>query len=165
MTKEKRQACDLMSWAFDMKSRMQMEFLSISKSKGLQPALCFKNVRACLPPGQQHRNANANSIETAVANKQLFSKAVLGHKPQLAGQLCPARLTEVGDFRRLWNDNKEKSGMWSEVMGLWVCKSAWKWSFPRSQKVKRSVRQQCASKMSEPVCRLANKREMQMPAM
>ena len=50
----------------------------------------------------------------------------LGHKPQLAGQLCPTRLTEVGDFRRLWNDNKEKSGMWSEVMGPWVCKAACK---------------------------------------
>ena len=29
--------------------------------------------------------------------------------------------------------------MWSDLMGLWVCKSAWKWNFPRSQKVKRSV--------------------------
>ena len=237
------------------------------KPKGLQPALCFENVRACLPLGQQHKNANANAIETAVANKQLFNKAVsfgpqapasrstlppsaarsrrfqeavewqqrkvrhvvwshgplgmqlsmemefpsvsksqkvcsavlcfknvraclpcgnntkmqmptlsrqlsqtnnssikplvLGHKPQLAGQLGPTRLTEVGDFKRLWNDNKEKSGMWSEVMGLWVCNSSWKLSFPRSQKVKGSVRQHCASKMSEPACRSANKREMQ----
>ena len=96
-------------------------------------------------------------------NNSSIEPLVLGHKPQLAGQLCPARLTEVRDFRRLWNDNKEKSGMWSEVMGLWVCKSAWKWSFPLSQKVKRSVRQHCASKMSGHVSRLANKRETQMP--
>ena len=145
---------------------MEMEFPSISKSqKVCSAALCIKNVRACLPLGQRQRNANASAIETAVANKQLFSKAVLGHKPQLTGQLCPTRLTEVRDFRGLWNDNKEKSGMWSEVMGLCVCKSAWKWNFPRSQKVKRSVRQHCASKMSERVCRLANDKEMQMPAL
>ena len=143
---------------------IEMEFPSVSKSqKVCSAALCFKNVRACLPLGQQHKNANANAIETAVANKQLFSKAVLSHKPQLTGYICPARLTEVRDFRRLWNDNKEKSGMWSEVMGLWVCNSAWKWSFPRSQKVKRSVRQHCASKMSGHVSRLANKRETQIP--
>ena len=27
----------------------------------------------------------------------------------------------------------------SEVLGLWVCKSAWTWNFPRSQEVKKSV--------------------------
>ena len=129
MTTKKCQACGLKSWVFGyalgMQVCMEMEFPSVSKTQKVwSAALCFKNVRACLPLGQQHRNANANAIETAVANKQLFSKAVLGHKPQLAGQLCPARLTEVRDFRRLWNDNKEKSGMWSEVMGLWLCKSA-----------------------------------------
>ena len=34
---------------------------------------------------------------------------------------------------------KSQAGLESEVMGLWVCKSASKWNFPRSQKVKRSV--------------------------
>ena len=124
-------------WACN--SAWKWSFPRSKSQKVCLAALCFKNVRACLPPGQQHRNANANAIETAVANKQLF--------------------------KGLWNENKEKSGMSSEVMGLWVCNSAWKLSFPWSQKVKRSVRQHRASKMSEPVCRLANKREMQMPAL
>ena len=59
---------------------MEMEFPSVSKSQKVCPAaLCFKNVRACLPLGQQEWNANAGAVETTVANKQLISKAVLSH--------------------------------------------------------------------------------------
>ena len=85
------------------------------------------------------KNSSLEAISLIQSNKQLFSKSFLGFKPQLAGQLCPTRLTEVRDFNGLWNDNKEKSSKWSEVMGPWICKSAWKRNFPRSQKVKRSV--------------------------
>ena len=130
MTTKRSQACGLKSWVFAYASLPGNGIsLDLKKSKGLMGSTVLnkcQTVRPCLLPGQRQRNANASAIETAVANKQLFSKAVLGHKPQLTGQLCPTRLTEVRDFRGLWNDNKEKSGMWSEVMGLCVCKSAWK---------------------------------------
>ena len=45
-------------------------------------------------------------------------KPLLSSKPQLTGRLRPTRLTGVRDFGGLWNDNGEKSGMWSEVLGL-----------------------------------------------
>ena len=75
---------------------------------------------------------------------------------QLTSPLAFIRLTKVRHLG-LWNDNKDKSGMWSEVMGLCVCKAARKSSFRRSQKVKRSVAALCLQTKSEPVCRLANK--------
>ena len=109
------------------------------------------------------RLANNTEMQMPTLSRQLLQTnnssvkpLSLGHKPQLAGQLCPARLTEVGD-QGMCNDNKEKSGMWSEVMGLWAYKAAWKCDSPRSQKVKRSV-----ATISEPVCHSAKKRGMQM---
>ena len=52
-----------------------MRFTSVSKSQKVGS----HNFRACLPLGQEERNANVNTIETAVANKTLFSTAILGH--------------------------------------------------------------------------------------
>ena len=64
MTTKKSQACGLKSWVFGYASlHGNGVSLNFKKSKGLQVALCFKNVRACLPLGQQHRNANASSVE------------------------------------------------------------------------------------------------------
>ena len=54
-----------------------------------------------------------------------------------------ARLTEVRGLQGLWNDNKEKLGMRSQVMGLWVCNAACKWNYPisKSQEVCSTVLQ------------------------
>ena len=54
--------------------------------------------------------------------RQFVSKAVLGAKPQLGGCGITA-----------------KESQWSEVMSLWVCKTAYKRNFPGSRKVKKSV--------------------------
>ena len=54
--------------------------------------------------------------------RQFVSKAVLGARPQLGGCGITA-----------------KESQWSEVMSLWVCKTAWKRNFPGSRKVKKSV--------------------------
>ena len=52
---------------------------------------------------------------------------------EMSGRLCPTRLTEIKDFRGptrgLWHDSKGKSGVWSEVMGLWACKAACRCDF------------------------------------
>ena len=64
-------------------------------------------------------------------------------RKEMSSRLCPTRLTEIKDFRGpprgLWHDSKGKSGVWSEVMGLWACKAACKCDFHRSHKVKRSI--------------------------
>ena len=60
MTTKRSQACGMKSWVFGhARPHADMIFLDFEKSKGLQSALCFKNVRACLPLGQKTRNANA----------------------------------------------------------------------------------------------------------
>ena len=98
------------------------------------------------------RMVNKKGMQMPTLKTQLSQRNNSSVKPCWATQAPANRstspaawLTEVRDYRG-WNDNKEKSGMWSQVMGLWVCKDACKWHFPGSEKVKRSVRQPFASK-------------------
>ena len=105
---------------------MQKEFLSISKNQKVcsQPSASKMSEPVCRLANNTEMQMPTLSRQLSQTNNSSVKPLVLGHKTQLASQLCPTRLTEVGDLRRLWNDNKEKSGMWSEVMGPWVCNSA-----------------------------------------
>ena len=87
----------------------------------------LQNFRACLPHGQKERNVNAKAKDSSLegvsliqTNKQLFSRAFLGFKPQLIGQLHPTWLTESQRFQEHWNDNKEKSGSQGCGLKWWV---------------------------------------------
>ena len=120
MTTKKSQACGLKSWVFGYATlHGNGVSLDLKKSKGLLGSAVLQKCQSLFAawPEMQRPMLSRQLLQT---NNSSIKPLVLGHKPQLAGQLCPARLTEVRDFRRLWNDNKEKSGMWSEVMGLWV---------------------------------------------
>ena len=89
------------------------------------------------------------ALATPTSNRSYSSISLLHYFSMPTLQLLSFPSSPVNFTRRsadrsqrlqgLWNDNKEKSGMWSQVMGLWICKAACKWNFPGSQRVKRSV--------------------------
>ena len=59
MTTNKSQACGLKSWVLGhAKLPANANNLDLKESKGLSAEQCFNNFRACLPFGQQERNAH-----------------------------------------------------------------------------------------------------------
>ena len=90
------------------------------------PGTARKLLKPLVPP--------VSMVLTTAGSSNANSTAAL--IPQLAGQFAFIRAPEVRDFRGCGMTTKNLSGMWSDVMGLWVCKVACKCHFLPSQNVK-----------------------------
>ena len=73
---------------------VEMWFPLISKSQISVSNTVLQKSRSLMPCGKQEENKSFNTIGTAVANNNSSEKPFWPHKPQLAGQLCPAQMTE-----------------------------------------------------------------------
>ena len=119
-------------WDFPSISKSQMVCRQPSASKVSEPFCRLVNKRGMQMPTlkTQLSQRNNSSIELCWA-----MQAPANRLTSPTAWLTEVRADRSQRLQGLWNDNKEKSGMWSQVMGLWVCNAACKWNFPRSQKV------------------------------